>query len=168
MNISSKIIKYLLRYQVFISYSTTNRAYLNRITKIIEDYGGVVNFAPRDVPPMKNWREGIKLKIRNSDLFIVLASQSALRKKIIHQETIIADTLKIPYLILTLPDVRDLSDKSFGLVEVTQYIKWNNDERDKKIKKIMRKGFLSRGILYLVLVVIILMIGFDKIKGYFN
>lgn len=165
MKILPKIIRYLLRYQIFISYSTKNIRSLNSITTILENYGVVVDSAPRDAPPMKSWRENIKLKIRNSHLFIVLASQSALRKKIIHQETIIADTLKIPYLILTLPDVNDLSDKSFGLVEVTQYIKWDDSKRDEKIKKIMNKGFLNRGIFYLILIAIIIFIILDKIKN---
>ena len=112
---------------------------------------------------MKNWRIDIKHKIRDSDLYFVLTSQSALRKKIIHQEIAFADSYHRLYLIVLLPNVKDLSDKSFGLVEITQYIKWSEPQRDNKIKKIVLKGLFKRSLIYGFLYILAFLILLDWI-----
>ena len=108
---------------IFISYSSKNRDYANRLAEKLREEGFQVWIDNKRIESGEDWWKSIMTALRSSVAFIVLMTPESENSDWVQREVTIADSLRIPDFPLLLEGSGNLLESDHWSIYVrTQYI----------------------------------------------
>ena len=127
----------VVRYDVFVSYSTENKRQANAIKDLVTKYGAIPFMAPFSIEAGADFQEAIQSNIQNARLFLPLISKKTIKSTYTHQEIGYALRCKTDILPIAIGNI---DSKHLGFLSSKQHVEYHTKECDSAIKKRILKS----------------------------
>lgn len=100
---------------VFVSHSTKDKLWADRLCNMIESTGVSCWIAPRDIQPGQSWAEAIVSGIEECKILLLLLSESSMESKHVVREVELADSKNKILITVKLDDIKPSGALEFFL-----------------------------------------------------
>jgi TPR repeat protein len=104
-----------MSYDVFVSYSTLDKYFVDALVHELESHGIRCWYAPRDIPPGVTWPAAITAAIENSTLMLLVFSESANASTEVAKELTLASSYKRLVLPVRIEEVVPSAELKYHL-----------------------------------------------------
>ncbi len=125
-----------MAYDVFISYSSRDKATADAVCHAIEADGVRCWIAPRDLLPGRTWKQSIVPAIREARMMVLIFSDEANSSPQVRREVDIAFEADVPILPFRIEDV-EMSDDLYYCIAARHWLDALTDPKDEQIKKLV-------------------------------
>ena len=105
-----------MTYDVFVSYSTQDKLFVDALVNRLENDGIRCWYAPRDIPPGMTWPKAITLAIKNSAIMLLVFSESANASQEVSKELTLASSHKCLVIPVRIENVMPNAELEYHLI----------------------------------------------------
>ena len=131
-------------HDVFISYSNKNKDVADSICHYLEDTGIRCWYAPRDLTPGSDWKEGIVNAITEAQIFILIYSEESNHSEQVKSELAVAEDCECKIFTFRISDEKMNPSFTYSLKKL-HWIDAINTPLQNSIKELRARVWMNLG-----------------------